>query len=221
MERRRRAVREGVMGDALLEQVRRIEPAERGLGRDWHRVVVVDCVHTLLRSNPRNLLPEKSGNLPDFVFPTVFGDFRDRPLEAGDPEAFAGELPAVAREAGAAEGFFREVKAEPGAPGADLRARAAHPAGEVLKMADGIPEIAMIAAGCRFQNPNQRAIWRRVGLENRVIRREVRHPGFVQLENRLRGFSNAPLRLCVGERVSIEIRALRRPMPVGERKIVY
>jgi hypothetical protein len=117
------------------------------------------------------------------------------------------------------EDFFGEVKAKPGTPRPDLRARPAHPAGEVLEMADGISEITAVTGASGFEDPDESAVGRRENFEDRFIRREVSHPGFVELENRLGGFASAPLGLGVTQRVQIELRAFFTAVAAGDGEI--
>ena len=141
-------------------------------------------------------------------------------MDTGNPQPFAGELLAIAGELAGIQRFFREVKAQPGAPGTDFRPRAAHPAGEMLKMADGISHVAALPGSGVFHDPDERAVGRRVGFQNRLIAREIRHPGFVELENRLCGFSGNPLGLGETQGVVVEFRVFRMAVTTGQREVV-
>jgi hypothetical protein len=64
----------------------------------------------------------------------------------------------IPRVFGGVEDFFREVKAEPCAPGPDFRAGTGHATGEVLEMADRISKIAALLSGGGFENPDEGAV---------------------------------------------------------------
>lgn len=49
---------------------------------------------------------------------------------------------------------------------------------------------------------------------------EIRHPGFVELEDGLGGFSGNPLGLGVAQGVEVEIRTFRVAVATGQRKVV-
>jgi len=83
-------------------------------------------------------------------------------------------------------------------------------------MADRITEVAAVASRGVFKNPGQRAVGRRVRQQHRIVAGQVSHPGFIELENRLRRFPGKPLRLRVSQRVQIEFRALGRAVSASD-----
>ena len=72
--------------------------------------------------------------------PAEGGEVIEGALPAWDPQPFAGDLVAIAGEAGGFKECAGEVVADPGARGPLGGAWSAHPAREVLEMADRIPE---------------------------------------------------------------------------------
>src|SRR6478735_919155 len=108
----------------------------------------------------RNSLLEKRGNFREFASPAVFPDFMKRPVHPGNPQTITRELLAIAGKPGRIQEFPGEVKTQPGTPGANFRTRTAHPAGEVLEMADRISHVAAISGRRVFHDPAESAVGR-------------------------------------------------------------
>ena len=87
-------------------------------------------------------------------------------------------------------------------------------------MPDGIPEVTEFTVRGGFHDPDKRAIRRRMDLEDRLIFRQIRHPGLVELEDGLRRFSGNPLGLGVAQGVEIEFRAFHMTVAAGQGKVV-
>lgn len=81
-------------------------------------------------------------------------------------------------------------------------------------MADRVSEIATRTIRGVTEDPNERLI----GMAE--IARMFGHPGFVELEDRLGRLAADPLRLCVTQRVLIELRSALLSMTPREREIM-
>lgn len=130
-----------------------------------------------------------------------------------NPKSFAGELASIAREAGR-QSPLGQMQAHPCPPRADFGTRAAHPAGEVLEVADRVSEVARVSIGGVPQDPNERLI----GMS--MIARMLGHPGLVDLEDRLGRLSADPLGLGITQRVLIERGPALVAVPPRDREIM-
>ncbi len=70
------------------------------------------------------------------------------------------------------------------------------------------------------QDPDKGAVWRRMLFEEPTRIVKIRHPGLVQLKNRLSGLSGEPLGLGKTQRIQIELRTFRRAVPTGDPEIM-
>lgn len=155
-----------------------------------------------------------------FFRPTAGRHLAQAAPERRNPKPLAGELAAIRRKTRGRQDAPCHVKTQPGPPGADVRTRATHPAGEMLEMAHRISQITGISGSRPDKHPNQRLIGSRKRSEHRISARQIRHPCLVELEDGLRRLPGHPLRLGVTQRVLIELRAPLAAMPAGDREIM-
>lgn len=140
--------------------------------------------------------------------------------ETGNPEPLAGDLMAVAGMKTRRRNPLSEMHAAPCAPGPELGTRPAHPAGEMLEVAHRIAQIATVSRSAVGNDPYQRGIGSRMLIPNGIIRRKIRHPRLVELQDRLSRFSGNPLGLGIAQRVPIKRRATLPAVAAGDRVIV-
>ena len=92
------------------------------------------------------------------------------PLEGRHPQTFAGDLLAIPREFGTIENFFREMETQPRPPSADFSAGTSrHPACQMLEMADGISEVAVVASGGGGEDPDQCSVGRGLSFQDGFV----------------------------------------------------
>lgn len=144
------------------------------------------------------------------IRPSVFRHAGKRASESGNPKPLASNLPAVPGKSTSRQDLLRKMQTQPSPPRADLRPRAAHAAGEVLEMPHRVAQIPAGPVSGSRQNPCQCRIGRRIADQHRMPRRKVGHPGFIELEDRLRRLSGNPLGLGVTQRILI-----KRRSPIG------
>ncbi len=156
----------------------------------------------------------------DFTLPSEIGNFPQSLIETRDPQTLSRDLVPIPWESPTRQCGFRKVKTQPCPPPADLGLRAGHATGKVLKMTNRIAKIATLSGGGFFENPYQRPVGRRGRLEFRFVTGEAGHPGFVKLENRLRGFARQPVRLGVAQGIPIKLPPPDLAMSSRQREIV-